>query len=92
MSSEGQGDVYHGSGAGKSHKGGFFQWLKPGEKFTLPPEVSLPPELATVVPELFALTAKTRGGVATSSEITPAKETVTRVAKIKGRLFGEEFG
>lgn len=33
--------------------GGFFKWLKPGEKLKFPDGVNVPIELASVAPELF---------------------------------------
>jgi hypothetical protein len=48
-----QEEVYHSGGTQDHKSGGFFKWLKPGEKFTLPPEVNLPPEVAKLVPQLL---------------------------------------
>ncbi|KAI6190888.1 hypothetical protein M3Y97_00167700 [Aphelenchoides bicaudatus] len=61
-SSLGQGEVYHSGGAQDRNSGGFFKWLTPGERFTLPPEVKLPPEVARLVPELLSAVGRGQSG------------------------------
>lgn len=36
--------------------------MKPGERFTLPPEVNLPPEVARLVPELLSAVGQSKAG------------------------------
>ncbi|KAI6174429.1 hypothetical protein M3Y98_01189000 [Aphelenchoides besseyi] len=77
----GRGQVYRSGGSSDNHKGGFFSWLRPGERLQLPADLKLPPELATVAPELFnaiQLASKENR----SQESQPTKQTITRFAKI----------
>ncbi|KAI6241850.1 hypothetical protein M3Y99_00287300 [Aphelenchoides fujianensis] len=77
-SSSGRGHVFKTGGQADSHRGGFFAWLQPGERLQLPPDFKLPPELATLAPELFALATSNE----TADGSAPTKKTITRFAKI----------
>ncbi|KAI6234184.1 hypothetical protein M3Y99_00825900 [Aphelenchoides fujianensis] len=77
-SSSGRGHVFKTGGQADTHRGGFFAWLQPGERLQLPPDFKLPPELATLAPELFALASSNE----TADGSAPSKKTITRFAKI----------
>lgn len=56
------GETYHFGESRKDDTGGFFKWLQPDERFTLPPEVNLPPEVAKLVPQILSAVGQSQIG------------------------------
>lgn len=81
------GEIHHSGGSQDHRAGGFFKWLKPGEKFSLPSEINLPPEVARLIPELLATAGRNEvgklRGKGLSFEITE-KDTIPKPALMNG--------